>query len=331
MPKPLPLEVLLSREITKNRARIMMEVDLGLVYVTQGREAAQKRALDVYIKRSKSKGTWGASRQVFRILGIDPFDADEIRSLVELGDHILEDHFRYPTTMWEYYCKGYISFNDLAECREKRHDKQGDRKHFYSEGLAYIEAHFIKEVKERGYKPATTARGNPPKKLHHVDEIQESGVPIDYVHDKKESEQIYLEVLDLTQQNLFPDEVEQPINDLDVNKSFRREGGSVQVWVNRYERDPQARKECIKHYGTNCFVCGFNFGKVFGQIGEGFIHVHHLKPVSASLGQEYEVNPIEDLRPVCPNCHAMIHRQKPILSIETIQSLLQKFDFYKTE
>ncbi|WP_371416419.1 HNH endonuclease [Dolichospermum sp. UHCC 0299] len=80
-------------------------------------------------------------------------------------------------------------------------------------------------------------------------------------------------------------------------------------------------KKCISHYGTSCFVCGFNFGKIFGELGEGFIHVHHLKPLS-QIGTEYEVDPVKDLRPVCPNCHAMIHRKSPPLSIDEIKFLI---------
>ncbi len=63
--------------------------------------------------------------------------------------------------------------------------------------------------------------------------------------------------------------------------------------------------------------------KFYGQIGEGFIHVHHLKPLS-EIGQEYEVDPIEDLRPVCPNCHAMLHRKKPPYTIEQLKDLIHK-------
>lgn len=100
------------------------------------------------------------------------------------------------------------------------------------------------------------------------------------------------------------------------------EGAGRQVLVNVYERNPLARKKCIEHYGTSCFVCSFNFGKSFGQLGEGFIHVHHLRPLS-EISEEYEVDPIEDMRPVCPNCHLMIHRRTPPLRIEEIKALLE--------
>jgi 5-methylcytosine-specific restriction protein A len=100
--------------------------------------------------------------------------------------------------------------------------------------------------------------------------------------------------------------------------SHYKEGATKQVTVNAYERNPEARKACIAHYGTACTVCGFDFGKVYGELGEGFTHVHHLRDL-ATIGQEYEVNPIEDLRPVCPNCHAMLHRQVPAMSTEELQ------------
>ncbi len=93
------------------------------------------------------------------------------------------------------------------------------------------------------------------------------------------------------------------------------EGAKKSIVVNAYERNPKAREECLQYYGTDCAVCGFNFGVAFGELGEGFIHVHHLTPLS-SIGESYDVNPIQDLRPVCPNCHAMLHRKKEaVLSI----------------
>jgi 5-methylcytosine-specific restriction protein A len=78
------------------------------------------------------------------------------------------------------------------------------------------------------------------------------------------------------------------------------EGAKKQITVNAYERSPAARAICIQHYGLNCSVCGFNFEETYGEIGIGFIHVHHLKPLS-EIGKDYKLNPITDLRPVCPN------------------------------
>jgi 5-methylcytosine-specific restriction protein A len=101
------------------------------------------------------------------------------------------------------------------------------------------------------------------------------------------------------------------------------EGAKKSIVVNAYDRNRKAREECVQHYGTDCAVCGFNFGEAFGELGEGFINVHHLKPIS-SIGKSYDVNPIQDLRPVCPNCHAMLHR-KQVLSIEELIKIRNKF------
>lgn len=100
-----------------------------------------------------------------------------------------------------------------------------------------------------------------------------------------------------------------------------REGAVRTVQVNAYERNPAAREACIRHYGTACLVCGLDFGRVYGPLGEGFIHVHHLREL-ASIGHEYVIDPVLDLRPVCPNCHAMLHTRIPAWTIEEIQARL---------
>jgi 5-methylcytosine-specific restriction protein A len=100
------------------------------------------------------------------------------------------------------------------------------------------------------------------------------------------------------------------------------EGALKVVKVNKYERNPDARLLCIGHYGTNCQVCGFNFDK-YGDIGVGYIHIHHLTLVS-SIGENYIVDPIKDLRPVCANCHAIIHKRNPPYTIEELRDLLNR-------
>lgn len=97
------------------------------------------------------------------------------------------------------------------------------------------------------------------------------------------------------------------------------EGAQQDVHASRYERNAKARKKCIAHYGTKCYICGFDFEKVYGEIGKGFIEVHHVKPVS-EIGQEYQVDPINDLRPLCSNCHSMIHRTTPVGNVEEMRS-----------
>lgn len=99
------------------------------------------------------------------------------------------------------------------------------------------------------------------------------------------------------------------------------EGSKVPVSGSRIERNSRARAACLDLHGTKCCICGFDFEKIYGDLGSEFIHVHHLKSISASDGPHI-VCPKTDLRPVCPNCHAMIHRNGKNRSIEEIRSLL---------
>jgi hypothetical protein len=108
--------------------------------------------------------------------------------------------------------------------------------------------------------------------------------------------------------------------ELDVSTPVR-EGATYQVTVNAYERNPIARGRCIAHYGPTCVVCALNFGAVYGPLAEGLIHVHHVKPLS-EIGEEYEVDPVADLRPVCPNCHAVLHHGGRCRTIEEVCELL---------
>ncbi|MCY3650061.1 MAG: HNH endonuclease [Acidimicrobiaceae bacterium] len=86
------------------------------------------------------------------------------------------------------------------------------------------------------------------------------------------------------------------------------EGAKAQVVVNRYERSRRARDACLAHHGYACKACGLRFEQRYGEIGRGFIHVHHTTPLSQVADDpSYKLNPVKDLVPICPNCHAMLH------------------------
>ena len=93
------------------------------------------------------------------------------------------------------------------------------------------------------------------------------------------------------QEYISPDEV--------LDNGEYPEGSKKRITVNSYERNPQARKICLEHYGYKCSVCEFNFKEIYGEIGKNFIHVHHKVELS-TLSEEYKVDPIEDLAPVLP-------------------------------
>ena len=100
------------------------------------------------------------------------------------------------------------------------------------------------------------------------------------------------------------------------------EGGIRTVLVNRYERDPKARAACIEAWGSDCTVCGFSFEKRYGAHGEGYIQVHHLTPLAEQANERF-VDPVRDLRPVCANCHAMLHRGPRLLTPEELRTYIR--------
>jgi hypothetical protein len=100
--------------------------------------------------------------------------------------------------------------------------------------------------------------------------------------------------------------------------------GNVQSVLNdQYERNAGARRACIDHYGWTCCVCSTNLSEVYGYHGAEFIHVHHRVPLS-EIGLTYQVDPIRDLVPVCPNCHAILHRSTPPLTVEALAEMVRQ-------
>lgn len=105
--------------------------------------------------------------------------------------------------------------------------------------------------------------------------------------------------------------------------SLIEEGTVSQVIINQYERRSDARRLCIAHYGSECSICGFNFEKTYGPIGKNKVHVHHLIPLS-KIRQKYTIDPITDLRPVCPNCHMIIHSKNDPFTIEEVKLMISR-------
>ena len=77
--------------------------------------------------------------------------------------------------------------------------------------------------------------------------------------------------------------------EVDSSKTYL-EGAAKTITVNAYERSREARAKCMEHHGWACGVCGYDMAELYGTLGEGVIHVHHLRELSA-LGNEYEVTP----------------------------------------
>ncbi|MBU7440914.1 HNH endonuclease [Paraburkholderia fungorum] len=186
----------------------------------------------------------------------------------------------------------------------------------------------LSDLAVRIYVEAITAEYGLPKRTLAVQAVLKN---LDY-YEEHESKRLGRPVVRKSQRALcqrllattpptvvYPDEVE--------HKTYI-EGAVLKVLVNRYERDPKARAAAIAHYGCVCCVCGFDFEAKFGKPGRGFIHVHHVVDL-ATINGEYKVDPVKDLRPVCPNCHAMLHTENPAMEVSVLQELMAVLDFRK--
>lgn len=100
------------------------------------------------------------------------------------------------------------------------------------------------------------------------------------------------------------------------------EGKRTVYYTTKYERSSKNREAAIRIHGTKCMICGFDFGQKYGELGKGYIEVHHIKPL-ATLEQEVVINPETDLICVCANCHRMLYRFKNyIVTVEELKYIV---------
>lgn len=99
------------------------------------------------------------------------------------------------------------------------------------------------------------------------------------------------------------------------------EGKPREITLTKHERNPLARRICIEHFGCFCQVCYFDFFKCYGELGKGYIQVHHKTKIS-SIEDNHTIDPENDLIPVCPNCHVMLHVKDPCLTIEELRNII---------
>ncbi len=121
----------------------------------------------------------------------------------------------------------------------------------------------------------------------------------------------------------FPDLEQSLVRNAELPETLYMEGALKTILTDRFERNLQARRRCIAIHGTACTVCGFDFGLAYGEAFAGIIEVHHRKPLS-EIQEDYAVDPAEDLIPVCPNCHLILH-SKPggVYTVEEVTAYLK--------
>ena len=101
----------------------------------------------------------------------------------------------------------------------------------------------------------------------------------------------------------------------------RLEGRLTEAKVLRRQRNRLARQKCLEDSGYTCYVCGFNFEKAYGEIGKGFLEVHHTKPL-ATYDDEHVI-PQSELCALCSNCHSMVHRKREVFDVDELKRLYE--------
>ena len=107
----------------------------------------------------------------------------------------------------------------------------------------------------------------------------------------------------------------------DEEEKQRLEGRMTEAKVLRRQRNRQARQQCLEASGYKCYICGFDFEKTYGEIGKGFLEVHHKRPIS-TYDEEHEI-PQSELVALCSNCHSMVHRRKEAMDVDELKSIVQ--------
>ena len=100
-----------------------------------------------------------------------------------------------------------------------------------------------------------------------------------------------------------------------------QEGQRAKAEITLTVRNPKLVAATKKKYGFDCQVCGFNFERTYGDLGKGFIEAHHIAPIHTS--NEVRTTSVNDMRVLCANCHRMVHRTTPPLTIDELKDRLR--------
>lgn len=100
------------------------------------------------------------------------------------------------------------------------------------------------------------------------------------------------------------------------------EGQRAQRESSYFKRNPGLRQAAILKHGMRCRACELSFGEKYGALGEGYIEMHHLNPLAERLGEVSEVTSVDQVVPLCANCHRVVHRRRPALSIDELRAAL---------
>ncbi len=225
------------------------------------------------------------------------FDEDEAVSLIETAE-------RAPEVFEPYFGKKYESIYEIQDAGEV----EELRKKIQLEPI-------LKNI-DRNEDPSYTETLRWYRNF--VKSLTANATPIPVPGEQEETSTIVAE------------NTEPPVEHNDADYAPDTEGVENQYNLTRKERNPEIRRKCIEYYKQlwhgriHCICCGFDFGKAYGEIGEGYIEVHHLTPHHTFAGV-HTVDPANDLIPLCSNCHSMIHRVKGQGECMTLKELKEHY------
>lgn len=108
----------------------------------------------------------------------------------------------------------------------------------------------------------------------------------------------------------------------DVRKEAVFEGERHRKEVAFIKRNSAIVAKAKRELGCDCWVCGFNFGDVYGGHGYGFIEAHHIEPLSTR--SESKETSVTDFAMLCANCHRMIHRSGKPMSVDELKRVVKR-------
>ncbi len=150
----------------------------------------------------------------------------------------------------------------------------------------------------------------------------------EFVNDKIQLSKIAFKIKEVLKDNLLPELNKIEDEDIDSTQYTAKEGQTLYKYHKYRERNKtlisKKKKSFLSKHGCLfCEACGFDFAKVYGMLGEGFIECHHTSPLS-EIENEKETT-LDDLRLVCSNCHRMLHRKIGI-TIEDLKEILKNIE-----
>lgn len=223
---------------------------------------------------------------------------------------------RIASNNWESIQKKDLRIAALSEFLRRQQPEAAESEEFRGPLSVYFKLENIRSA-HPDYKLKPTKGGKPTKRVVEAFIADPEGM-------HKVAQALWRNG-DLARPDAYADEEEaEPQADTVEDYVRAVEGRVIERLVRVAERDPKLRKAKIaqsrKERGSiACETCGFDFEAVYPGLGDGFIHVHHVKPLSITGVVE---NELKDLILLCANCHVMIHRRSPWKEPDELRAII---------